>query len=156
MMGPSSLERAGRIEFAERVQRGGNSGRVLVVDDETDLVALLTTYLGLHGIEVVGTTTVAGALDLIGGVDAVLADFCLDDGDGVSLVSAARALVPGLPAIVMSPLVVGLRNVEGDIVLVPKPFALQDLAAIVLAMVGSGARSRATIGEWAHPTGSTS
>lgn len=34
-----------------------------------------------------------------------------------------------------------LRNVEGDIVLVPKPFALQDLAAIVLAMVGFGQRS---------------
>ena len=155
-MGPWSLERQPRVEFAGPVQRGRNSGRVLVVDDETDLVALLTTYLGLHGIEVVGTTTVAGALDVVEEVDALLADFCLDDGDGVSLVSAARALVPGLPAIVMSPLVMGLRNVEHDVVLVPKPFALHDLAAIVLAMVGSGARSRATIGECPHPTGSTS
>lgn len=123
--------------FPEVVQRNGPLGSVLVVDDESDLVALLTTFLGLHGIQVVGATSIASALPLVGQVDVLLTDFLLDDGDGVELVSAARAVVPGLPAIVMSPLVAGLRNVEHDIVLVPKPFALQDLAAIVLAMVGS-------------------
>lgn len=61
--------------------------RILVVDDERDIIDLLTEVLGAHGYTVDSAINAAEALDLVRAniYDAAILDFNLPDMDGVML-----------------------------------------------------------------------
>ena len=79
--------------------------RVLVIDNEEPVRVAMQTLLGSHGCEVLaaGGTREAVLKCLSRRPDIVLADFRLQDGDdGITAVRSLRALLPGLPALLIS------------------------------------------------------
>jgi DNA-binding response OmpR family regulator len=66
--------------------------RILVVDDEADLIATYRRLFHRHGYDVTSAATRAGGLLLIDSLppDLIITDLELPDGDGLDLVRAAR------------------------------------------------------------------
>lgn len=93
---------------------------VLVVDDEPQLVAILSEHLKRLGCQPTGAHGVVEALSLIEsasqGFDLVLTDQTMRDGTGEELLRALRRLAPELPVVLTS----GYRN----------PFSAQELQDI--------------------------
>jgi DNA-binding response OmpR family regulator len=81
-----------------------DSRRLLVVDDEADLVVTYVRLLGRQGYRVVAAGTRGDALAVIEREPLVLviADLRLPDGDGLDVVRAATALPHRTPAIVVT------------------------------------------------------
>ena len=76
-------------------------GRVLVVDDEPDLVTIISNILKKTGFEVFGTSSSVEALDLIEkyNPDAVLTDLMMPIVSGMDILQALRAKHPDLPVV---------------------------------------------------------
>jgi CheY-like chemotaxis protein len=80
------------------------SRRVLVVEDEADLVATYERLLRRHGYRVVSAGSREAALAALKAElpDLLISDLRLPDGDGLDVVRAARALPTPTPVIVVS------------------------------------------------------
>jgi CheY-like chemotaxis protein len=80
--------------------------RLLLVDDETTIVALLSSILQQHGFEVSAATSVPEALQLISSgseIDILLSDLNIGQpGDGFTVVSALRRTYPDALAIIIT------------------------------------------------------
>lgn len=113
--------------------------RILVVDDDADILAVLKGNLSLYGFQVATADTKAGADRICREFvpDLVVLDRMLPDGDSVDLCSAWRAERPGLPVIFLtardsvSDRVLGLDSGADDYVL--KPFEPLELVARIKA-----------------------
>ncbi len=118
--------------------------RILVVDDETDIVDLLRDVLTSEGFEVHAATDAESALALIRAniYDAALLDFNLPDMDGVMLHRQIRQMDEELASrcIFMSGLVQSDTNLgyyasySGGFL--SKPFDIQDVLGAVRNVVG--------------------
>lgn len=97
---PASTAAAGPTEPAVASARAeGRCLRVLVVDNEPDIVAATTALLDAMGHSPVGAESAAQALRNSAGIDAVLADYQLGEAaDGLDLIAALREQMPRLPA----------------------------------------------------------
>ena len=123
--------------------------RVLLVEDEKDMAAVLTAALSRHDIVVdhARTLEIAEEASRSGVHDAVLLDRKLPDGDGLSLIPLLRRERAGLPIIVLSALgtpdhrVAGLDHGADDYL--AKPFSTDELLARLRAVM----RRPAQIGE---------
>ena len=123
--------------------------RVLLVEDEKDMAAVLTSALSRHDIVVdhARTLEIAEEASRSGVHDAVLLDRKLPDGDGLSLIPLLRRERAGLPIIVLSALgtpdhrVAGLDHGADDYL--AKPFSTDELLARLRAVM----RRPAQIGE---------
>ena len=123
--------------------------RILLVEDEKDMAAVLTAALSRHDIVVdhARTLEVAEEASRSGVHDAVLLDRKLPDGDGLSLIPLLRRERAGLPIIVLSALgtpdhrVAGLDHGADDYL--AKPFSTDELLARLRAVM----RRPAQIGE---------
>lgn len=108
--------------------------RILIVDDDEEVVALLLRYLGKQGFKVVGARNGAEmrARFEASGTDLILLDLGLPDEDGLALLRYLRTTWTG-PVIVLSgrgePVerVVGLELGADDFI--SKPFDLRELLA---------------------------
>jgi DNA-binding response OmpR family regulator len=112
--------------------------RVLVAEDDEDILVLLETVLDDAGFAVVVATDVAAALRILraGGIDCVLTDLGLPGQSGIVLAEAASAV--GLPVVVAT----GSMAQEGRIEtagwrLLRKPFRLEDLVATLQAALAN-------------------
>jgi CheY-like chemotaxis protein len=77
----------------------GRSLDILVVDNDPRIVEASIALLTRFGHRARGAADGAGALAQCATVDAVLADYQLDQGeDGLTLIEELRQLRPGLPA----------------------------------------------------------
>ena len=77
---------------------------MLVVEDHVDTLAAFgraLTLLGVDGIPVLSCAAAREAIVLVGGVDAVVCDVELSDGDGVALARELGAAC-GCPVAIMS------------------------------------------------------
>lgn len=81
--------------------------RVLLVDDDADVLRVLTRELGRHGLDVVATTAPPRSLVL---VDAVITDLRLEHSDSETTLEAVQRAAPGRPVVVLS----GLCTPERD------------------------------------------
>ena len=123
--------------------------RILLVEDEKDMAAVLTAALSRHDIVVdhARTLEIAEEASRSGVHDAVLLDRKLPDGDGLSLIPLLRRERAGLPIIVLSALgtpdhrVAGLDHGADDYL--AKPFSTDELLARLRAVM----RRPAQIGE---------
>lgn len=126
--------------------------RILMIEDDVRLAAMVRDYLVTNGFEVGHAETgKAGLSDLQrNGADVILLDLMLPDGDGLDVFSRIRALPQGrgsAPVIMLTARgdpadrVVGLELGADDYM--PKPFEPRELLArirVVLRGKGNGAK----------------
>lgn len=119
--------------------RGGQASRVLVVDDDRDLLDLLAFLAEQAGLLPVVASDPTGALDALGSGDFSVAvvDLNLKPGDGFELIAEMRRRSPKLPILVLT-----ARANEDDKVraldigaddYVVKPFGHRELVARIKA-----------------------
>ncbi len=114
--------------------------RILMIEDDRRLAAMVGTYLAKNGYEFEHAATAAAGLDLLRanpvGISAILLDLMLPDADGLDVCRRIRALPPpvqSLPVVMLTakgdPLdrVIGLEIGADDYL--PKPFEPRELLA---------------------------
>ncbi len=114
--------------------------RILLVDDEAPLRALVRPYLEAEGYEVVEASTGPAGLSLLegGDVDLAIVDVMLPGFDGIELVKRAR-MTSKIPIILLTARreegerIAGLRLGADDYV--TKPFSVPELVARVSAQL---------------------
>jgi DNA-binding response OmpR family regulator len=119
------------------------NNRVLLIDDDNRLTAMIGDYLGGHGFEVSTAGTLAAGRDQLraAGFDALVLDLMLPDGDGLDLTRELRAdpRTRRLPLLMLTargePMdrIVGLEIGADDYL--PKPFEPRELLARVKALL---------------------
>jgi len=109
--------------------------RILVVDDEPEIVAMLEEFLAAHGYVVESAPDAAGAIERVRGsiFDAAILDFNLPDMDGVMLHREIRQMDGELAArtlftsgLVQSEHALGYYATYG-MGFLPKPFDMQEI-----------------------------
>lgn len=119
--------------------------RILVVDDQADVRAMISMLLRVNHFEVTEAENAANALRVFETTtfDAVIVDIFLGDECGLDLVSAMRERAPQLPVVAVS----GMATVDAvsrpsdlaDVVCLQKPFRPAELLRAV-----NGARAAAS------------
>lgn len=111
--------------------------RILVLDDDADLGAVIGETLELLGATVAVCTTVEQAL---GGLarqdfDVLLSDVVMPGQDGVQLARQLRAAQPGLAIVLMSGVAAQARMAAGALGLevLQKPLSAEDLVRAIVA-----------------------
>ena len=81
--------------------------RILVIDDEEEVLELLDTYLGSKGFEIETCKSAQEGLDALrdASFDLVLSDIKMADMSGLEFLKAARATYPTMGIILMTGMV---------------------------------------------------
>src|SRR5262252_6397226 len=113
-----------------------SSATLLIVDDEELVRWSLRERFSRDGYTILEAGTCAKALDLIAsGVDLVLLDYRLPDGDGLTVLRRIKELSPDTPVVLMTAFSTVENAVEamkhGAYHYLNKPFNLDDVAATV-------------------------
>ena len=114
--------------------------RILVVDDEPQIVEVLQAYLEREGLVVQSASTVAGALEAIERFrpDMLILDVSLPDGSGLDVLRSASRPEGRIPSIMLTARaeeadrIVGLELGADDYV--TKPFSPREVVARVRAL----------------------
>lgn len=122
-----------------------SSGRILVVDDEPDLLTTLAANLELEGYEVRGAASGREAVDLVASgehFDLILSDIWMSGMSGVDVSREVRRVQPGI-AVVMMTAWAAERHVvdavkEGAYTVVQKPFTMDQLLRVVRRALARG------------------
>ncbi len=124
-------------------------GRVLVVDDEADLVASYERLLRRQGHRVIATGSRGEGLAILGreALVLVISDLRLPDGDGLDIVRAARRTPTPVPVLVVTGFVSEASRLAafaaGASGYLAKPFAVSAFAALVeRTILGGGGEDR--------------
>lgn len=118
--------------------------RLLIIDDDTGLTAMLTDYLKPFGIDLVAAHTAADGLERLrrAGFDALILDVMLPDLDGFSVarqIRATREPLAQIPIVMLTARgdetdrIVGLELGTDDYL--PKPFNPRELLARLRAVL---------------------
>ena len=117
--------------------------RVLVVDDQADVRAMISIVLRIHQFEIVEADSAASALKAFeqASFDLAIVDIFLKGTSGSDLITTLRTRVPGLPVIAIS----GMTALDflsetpelSDVVCLQKPFRPPDLMRAIEAARGS-------------------
>jgi len=113
------------------------AGRIVLVDDEKELMQALADSLGAHNYKVVGFTSASQALECIikQDFDLLITDLMMPEMDGVALLKEALKVNPELLGIIMTgqgtvnTAVEAMKNGAIDYIL--KPFKLNSLLPIL-------------------------
>jgi DNA-binding NtrC family response regulator len=123
--------------FAEDHMAAPMPGRLLVVDDEVELMSALRDTLGDQGFDVVGATSGPMAIDALRSrpFDLLLSDLMMPGMDGIQLLRAALEIDPDLVGIIMTgqgsvPTAVEAMKV-GAFDYLLKPFKLQAVLPVL-------------------------
>lgn len=113
--------------------------RVLVVDDQTDVRAMIAMVLRINRFEVVEAASAAAGLKAFEdtAIDLAIVDIFLLGGNGFDVIASMRERAPGLPIVAISGMTAldfvadtpGLSNV----VCLQEPFRPNDLMAAIEA-----------------------
>lgn len=120
--------------------------RIIVAEDHLEIREVLTCALEEEGFEVLAVTDGGELLDALeqirhgGRVDAVVSDVQMPRANGLDCLSAARALSPTLPVVLISALYDEALEREalqrGASAVIAKPFQLQRLIDLLRALLG--------------------
>ncbi|MDX9723445.1 MAG: response regulator [Myxococcota bacterium] len=114
-----------------------NPNRVLVIDDEPDMLQMLSFMLGLDGFEITAASSGAEALEVVRreDFDLVLTDLRMPGMDGLTLINALKQLAPQLRVIVATGYATAETSAQcaasGAYALIKKPFELTELSALL-------------------------
>jgi DNA-binding NtrC family response regulator len=127
--------------------------RVLVVDDDADiayLVSLMLSRIGTFDTETAPTAEQALAMLADGEWDLLLTDLRMPGMDGTELVREAKALRPGLPAIIMTAHTTVDAAVDtlllgaGAVSFIQKPLGQEELVTLATRAVEQARAERAS------------
>jgi CheY-like chemotaxis protein len=118
--------------------------RILLVDDEPSICAVLASVLGNLGYETVALSDPQAALRMIESTpnrpDLLITDFAMPQMSGLELIRRCKELQPSLKTILAS----GEVDQPGDIsgprpdAYLEKPFSTKELASLLRELVGPG------------------
>ena len=113
--------------------------RILVVDDQADVRAMISIVLRVHGFEIAEAANAGEALKVFEGTsfDAAIVDIFLEGANGFDLITIMRERVPGLAIVAIS----GMTTLDfvsqspelKDVVCLQKPFRPNDLMVAIEA-----------------------
>jgi DNA-binding response OmpR family regulator len=116
--------------------------RILVVDDERDVRAMMSIVLRVKHFDVTEAASIAAALTAFeqSSFDAAIVDIFLAGANGFDLIAAMRERVPNLPVVAVS----GMTTLElasapldmASVVCLQKPFRPNDLIAAIATARG--------------------
>jgi two-component system, OmpR family, response regulator len=121
--------------------------RLLIVDDDDAIRALLKDFFGAHGVDVTGAREGARMFEALaaGGFDLVLVDVMLPDGSGIELCRRLRRS-SALPVILLTAVSETTERITGLDVgaddYVTKPFDPSELLARVRAVLRRSSKTR--------------
>ena len=126
------------------------ASKVLIVDDEEDILWGLSGELSRQGLEVMTASKGTEALDLLkkGKVDFLITDIRMPDISGVELLLKARELHPELKVIVMT--AYGSEDIKNEVMrkgaisYLEKPFDFEQL----LNLLKEKEKEKGTLAEW--------
>lgn len=117
--------------------------RVLVIDDQSDVRAMISIVLRIHHFEIVEADSAASALKAFEqqSFDLAIVDIFLQETNGSELIGTLRERAPGLPVVAIS----GMTALDflsespglSDVVCLQKPFRPHDLMRAIDAARGS-------------------
>lgn len=116
--------------------------RILLVDDDEDLLSLISEYLSACGFQSELAASVAEARKRLeqSQFDAVLSDFSMPGESGLDLLIYISSRFPGLPFIMMSGSdysSVKTRAMEmGSMEFIPKPFEFRKMVGLLEKALG--------------------
>ena len=122
----------------------GLGARILVVDDEADLIATYERLLKRRGYRVDAAGSKSAGLYIVRQIspDLIITDLRLPDGDGLDLVRASRALAPVPPVVVVTAYPSEPARLAalaaGASAFVAKPFSAAHLAELVDGLLHGG------------------
>jgi CheY-like chemotaxis protein len=135
--------------MSDSASRSTLLARVLVIDDELEMVDLLSAVLSDSGYEVVSALSGGDGLRLveIERPDVVLLDLQMPGVAGFDVLRRVRTMRPDLPVIIVS----GQADLnlsratlaQGAVAYVPKPFDPEDVVRVVAAALDRPASGRA-------------
>lgn len=102
--------------------------RILVVDDQADVRAMIAIVLRVHRFEIVEAANPAAALKAIdaSSFDIAIVDIFLHSSNGFDLIGLMRERIPGLPVVAISGIaaldLIAASPELTDIVCLQKPF----------------------------------
>jgi len=115
--------------------------RILVVDDDPEITAMLARSLGRQGFEIDATSSAEEALARSASASyaAAILDLVMPGRDGADLAAALREKIPGLPIALLtgytqSPLIEAARRQPATAVFT-KPVSIGDLADFLKAEI---------------------
>jgi len=116
--------------------------RILVVDDEPDIVAMLSRSLARHGFQIEATSSAEDALQRADttAFDAALIDLVMPGRDGADLAEQLRKKIPGLPIGLLtgyshSPLIPAFAR--SGIAVFAKPVIIQEVVDFLQKEIGA-------------------
>jgi CheY-like chemotaxis protein len=126
------------------------AGRVLVVDDEPDVLRVTTSFLRKKGFEVTAAADATAALAVLAdgpAFDLLVADHALPGMTGADLVMAARSEYRGLPALIITghAVVDELERLPPDVIILRKPFERDELVRTAKSLIDAA--------PWTAPAG---
>ena len=136
---------SGELQVNPAALRG--SGRILLVDDLAEVLATVGASLERAGFEVVRASGGEQALAALVAdgcgerFDALVTDYAMPGLNGVGLIEQARALRPGLPALLITgfiPAGSGSGTLPEGVVVLGKPFQRDELIEAVLGTMERG------------------
>ena len=116
--------------------------RVLVVDDQSDVRAMISIVLRINHFDVVEAASAAAAITVFEqqSFDLAIVDIFLQNTNGSDLIGTLRERMPGLPVVAIS----GMTALDflselpdSDVTCLQKPFRPHDLMRAVEAARGS-------------------
>lgn len=114
--------------------------RILVVDDDPEIVRMLARSLGRHGLQIDTTSSAEDALVRAGNTpyDAALLDLVMPGRDGADLATELRKHLPGLPIGLLtgyahSPLIPAA--LKSGVAVFKKPVIIQELVEFLEAEI---------------------
>lgn len=119
--------------------------RILIVDDEEDLLDLLREEFERSGCDVATSRSGHAALQLLereepSAFHAVISDIRMPDGDGIFLLDAIRKRDSAIPAVFLMTGYSDLDRCEilakGALDLIEKPFQIPSLVSEILSRIG--------------------
>ena len=116
--------------------------RLLIVDDDKDLLLIMSEYLSDYGFELELAYSAAQARHYLehSACDAIVSDFNMPGESGLDLLGHVSSRYPGLPFIMMTgcsmPLLKDAAMKMGSSGYVVKPFRLRDLLSTLKTVLG--------------------
>ncbi len=118
-----------------------NSNHILVVDDDPEIIRMMTVFMKKLGCSIDAALSAEDALvkSRTGVYDAILLDIMLPDGDGVDVLKQIHKISPGVPIIMIT----GVKDIEiasecmrnGATDYITKPFDMDYFRTTLLANI---------------------